>query len=300
MSGQVQLSRRFGLASLLLVACTPNPSGFGIDDSSTSTSTSTGSATTSGSTGSSGGVTSVGSSTGGTGGESTTGVSVDSTGDDTTTTGGPQTLPCDRAERGLMACYDFAGIDGGTLEDRTSQDNDGAVTDVDVVPGPFGEAAMFGPDARIEIPDSESLDISEALTFGAWIRPDALPELGRMGILDNDGQYSMFIYASDEYRCAAAGADFRAGPVVLREWTHVACVHDDVRGEVRLYVNGMELDSQATMGDVNTNNPEPISIGDDSPSFAETFIGAIGGVRVWSAVRSPAQLCEAAGDLCDA
>lgn len=198
-----------------------------------------------------------------------------------------------------MACYDFAGLEDGMLEDHTGQDNHGTVAGVGVVPGPFGEAAMFGRGARIEILDSESLDISGALAYEAWIRADALPEFGRMGILDNDGQYSVFIYASDEYRCAAAGADFYAGPVVLGEWTHVACVHDDVDDRVRLYVNGVELDSQATLGDVNTNNGEPLSIGDDSPSFAETFIGAIGGVRVWSTVRSAEQLCEAAGELCD-
>lgn len=158
---------------------------------------------------------------------------------------------------------------------------------------------MFGPGARIEVPDSESLDISASLAFEAWIRVEDLPEAGRMGIIDNDGQYSLFIYDFDQYRCAAGGANLLVGPVIRGEWSHVACVHDAAANRLHLYVNGVERDSAGTLGELTTDSTNPIAIGDDSPSFVETFIGAIGGVRVWSTVRSAEQLCEAAGDLCD-
>ena len=43
---------------------------------------------------------------------------------------------------------------------------------------------------------------------------------------------------------------------------------------------------------------DPLAIGDDSPSFDEPLDGAIGGVRLWSTVRSADELCEGAGELC--
>jgi hypothetical protein len=209
-------------------------------------------------------------------------------------TGDVPMLPCE-GQVELAACYDFVGVGDGMLWDRSGNGNDAAAVGVGVVPGPFGDAATFDDGSEIAVPDSASLDIAGPLTFEAWIHVDALPT-GRMGVLDDESQYSLIVYDTDEYRCDMAPGTLYVGPVVLGEWTHVACVYDGAA--VRAYVNGSEIGMVAASGPVATRDGEPMSIGDTSPEFDEPFDGAIGGVRVWSRALDASELCEAAGAAC--
>jgi Concanavalin A-like lectin/glucanases superfamily len=295
------MRHRVALLVLALGGCTPDTSGLGGSPgdeagstaaSHGSSDTSTGSdptlATGSGSETSSGASVDGGSTTGSTGstdeGTSTEG-----------TTGEPSVKWC-TPEPALAACYDFAGVGRGMLWDSSGNDNHAAAVGVGVVPGPLGEAATFDDGSEIAVPDSASLDIPDLLTLEAWVRVDGLPRSGRMGIIDNEGQYSLMIYASDEYRCDIDGAGLYAGPVVQGEWSHVACVFDGAA--MRAYVNGTQIGMLAATGPLLTANGYPMSIGDTSPELDEPLRGAVGGVRVWSRALEPAELCEAAGDAC--
>lgn len=236
--------------------------------------------------------------TGSTGGTSSTGTTTadgTATGEGSTT--GDPPAPLCPAQAALAACYDFAGLRGGTLLDQSGNGNDGTASAVGVVMGPFGTAATFDARSEIAVPDSASLDLTGEHTLEAWIRVDALPPPGdRYGVLDKEGQYSLFVYDSDDYRCDSAAGTLYAGPVVLGSWTHVACVYDGT--SLRLYVDGMEWGSTDAGGALNTTNTDPMAIGDTSPEFDDPLAGAIGGVRVWSTALAPAALCEAAGPAC--
>lgn len=211
------------------------------------------------------------------------------------TTGDPLVLPC-AGQAELAACYDFGGVGRGMLLDGSGNDNHGTATGVGVVPGPFGEAATLDAGSEIAVPDSPSLDIPGPFTVEAWILVDAVPAEGRAGVVDREGQYSLIIYATDEYRCDIFGASLYVGPVVVGEWSHVACVFDGAA--LRAYVNGTEAGMVGATGPLLTDNVDPMSIGDTSPEFGEPLPGAVGGVRVWSRALEPAELCEAAGPAC--
>lgn len=210
-------------------------------------------------------------------------------------TGDVPVLQCE-GQADLQACYDFVGVGSGMLWDRSGNGNDAVAAGVGVVPGPFGDAATFDTDSEIAVPDSASLDIPGPITIEAWIRVDALPHAARVGVLDNEGQYDLTIYPSDEYRCNTAPGQLFAGPVVVGEWSHVACVYDGFA--LRAYVNGVEIGSTGASGPLLTADTEPMSIGDTSPTFDEPFDGAIGGIRVWSRALGSGELCEAAEPLC--
>lgn len=229
------------------------------------------------------------SSTSGSSSSSSEGSSSDST------SGDPPALVC-AGQDALAACYDFAGVGRGMLLDGSGNGNDAAAVGVGVVPGPFGEAATFDAESEIAVPDSPSLDIAGLFTVEAWILVDAVPSDGRVGVVDNEGQYSLMIYAGDQYRCDISGASLYVGPVVVGEWSHVACVFDGAA--LRAYVNGTEVGMLAATGPLLTENGDPMAIGDTSPDFAEPLSGAVGGVRVWSRALEPTELCEAAGDAC--
>lgn len=228
-----------------------------------------------------------------TGGSASTGSSSESAGDSST---GEVPLMWCGGQSELAACYDFTAVGRGTLLDLTGNGNDAAAVGVGVVPGPFGEAATFNEGSEIAVPDSPSLDIDASLTIEAWIRVDGLAADSRMGVLDNEGQYSLIILPSDVYRCNLGGLDVQVGPVVLSEWTHTACVFDGTN--LRAYVNGSEEGMAGGGEPLATTNTEPMSIGDTSPAFDEPLRGAIGGVRVWTRALLPEEVCEAAGEAC--
>lgn len=277
----------------VLGACNLDASGLG-DGSSAVGTTSGGSGETGVATEASAGSAASGAASGDTSGS--TGGTTGSTGSTTTAadgtssgsdTGDVPMLACE-GQRDLAACYDFAGVGDGLLLDRSGNGNDAPAVGVGVVPGPFGDAATFDGGSEIAVPDSASLDIAGSLTLEAWILVDALPTSGRFGVLDDEGQYSLIIYDTDQYRCDLAPGTLLAGPVVLGEWTHVACVYDGAT--LRMVVNGDEIGTIAASGPVATNDGNPTAIGDTSPGFDEPLDGAIGGVRVWSRALDPAEL----------
>lgn len=227
----------------------------------------------------------------------TAGSTTDATADsDASGSTGGEGEPLCVPQAGLEACYDFLGVGGGTLLDLSGNGNDAPAVGIGVVPGPFGDAATFGADAQIAVADSPSLDVDTVITTEAWILLDSLPSGTRMGVIDNDGQYAMTIQATDQYRCSGAGMSLLHGPVALGRWTHMACVYDGAA--MRLFLDGTEAATLPNTGPLNTGNTEPMSVGDTSPAFSQPLEGALGGLRIWSVVRTPEQLCEAAGESC--
>lgn len=293
--------RIVALLGVVLGGCNLDASGQGDDGTSEGSSTTPGASESEGTDPSAGSGTSSGGAIDGSG---TTGDSVSSTGAGTTdgmssdegsSTGEPPAVLCpDRAE--LAACWDFADVGGGMLWDASGNDNHGTATGVSVVPGPFGEAAAFDDDSEVSVPDSASLDIAGDLTIEAWLEIEALPEGGRVGILDKDGQYSLMLYADQGYRCHILEVEAFAPAPGPGAWTHVACVYDGAA--LRIYVDGTEENELPASGAIPTDSLEPMSIGDTSPTFNEPLDGAIGGVRVWSRALDSAELCEAAGPAC--
>jgi hypothetical protein len=208
-------------------------------------------------------------------------------------TGEDEIAWCDVVDLDLVGCYDFQEIAQGALSDGSAHGNDGTIEGVAVVAGPFGQAIAFGEHSRVAVPDSPSLDLTDAMTLELWMRVDELPTSSRMGVLDNDGQYSIFLYAGEGLRCSGSGHSLFLEPVPTNTWIHVACVAGN--GVHRMYVDAKLVAETAFSGPMNTGNTNPLAIGDDSPGFDQPLAGAIGGVRIWSRPLDEAELCAAAG-----
>lgn len=209
-------------------------------------------------------------------------------------TGEPVVPWCDVNASELAACYDFADLDTGVLVDGSATGNDGTVAGITMDTGPLGDAAVFSADSQISVPADAATDFGAAATLELFVRVDALPGGSRAGILDRDGQWSIFVMNDGNLRCGASSFAYSSA-FELGEWMHVGCVF--TQDDVDLYVNG-ELVAEAGGGAIATGDGDPLAIGDNSPSFDEPLDGAIGGVRLWSTVRSAEELCEGAGELC--
>lgn len=196
---------------------------------------------------------------------------------------------CDAADSSLVACYELEGNgDDGSANMLHAQ-----VASVEFAPGHRGMAMQFGPASAADVADSAALDVT-AITLEAWINPRQLPSTGqRMGILDANGQYGLFLHESGELRCSASAASQVLANIAVDTWTHVACTYEPPM--VRIYVNGVGFPS-VTNGGALSMGVNGLSIAaDNPPGSGSRLIGLIDDVRLWSRARSSDEICVDAG-----
>ncbi len=219
-----------------------------------------------------------------------------SQGSSSESTGEPPRSPwCDDGRDDLVACYAFVDLASGVLVDDAAPGIDGSVSDVGIEDGPVGEAAVFSADSEVSVPASSATDLPDAITIELFLRVDDIPGGGRVGVVDRDGQWSIFLFADGRLRCGASVFTHADVPN-LGEWMHLGCVVGD--GWTRLYVDGALASEVEFGGGIATGSGNPLAIGDNSPGFDEPLAGAISGLRIWSTTRTGDELCDGAGELC--
>lgn len=205
--------------------------------------------------------------------------------------GGPGSVLCDESDPDLRACYDFADVGGGMLADLSMYENDGTVTMAPATGGPFGGAVQLGDDAEISVPDSPSLDMPGPATWEVWVNLDDLPDNGRVGVLDRDGQYSIFIYPRYGMRCNGGTVNaFLAVPTGA--WVHLACVYED--GTITAWVDGVASEGVSGGQPLVTDPSTVMALGDSSPGFTEPMDGRVAAARIWSIALTDAEIIDAA------
>ena len=193
----------------------------------------------------------------------------------------------------LAACYRFEDAAHPTqIRDDSSYGNDATGVSVLFAPGISGNAAAVGTATSIRAPDSASLDATTALTLELWVRPESLPAAaGRYGLVDDDGQYGLFIGSGGDLRCAV-NATTLASPmneITVAAWSHVACTYDGAN--LRLYHNGKSVASAAEIGNVSQGSANGLAIAGNSPT-GDPLLGLIDDLRIWLIVRTPKEICD--------
>jgi hypothetical protein len=158
--------------------------------------------------------------------------------------------------------------------------------------GQDGLALSSGSATSVRVGPSSQPDV-QRYTIEAWIKPRTLPGQGsRAGVLDNEGQFSIFIYPNGTLRCSGVGDVFATGAVSAGSWTHLACVNDGAN--LTAYVNGVARAATRT-GAVDSSGQQTILVGQNNVSPGspnpDPFDGLIDNVRVWRRALSPSELC---------
>jgi len=149
---------------------------------------------------------------------------------------------------GLAAYYPF----NGNADDESGNGNNGTVYGATLANDRFGigiSAYYFDGDDYIEIQDSPSLDILDAITISSWIKTTDT----KGGIISkwdgghccNDVQsYYQFIYP-DGQAAGSVNADNQADNTVWGDikvnndvWNHIVYSADNNTRKIRIYVNG--------------------------------------------------------------
>ena len=164
--------------------------------------------------------------------------------------------------------------------------------------GKYGGAMSFdsSKEARLSIPASEDLDLTEEFTLEAWVHPESAAEEYSM-IFGKENSvsphFAYVVYAHTPYDAPEVFFDESAkdhlggagGTPPLHTWTHIALTDDGAHS--RLYVDGKLVDTGEAV-------PIPSTDGDlvigGNKAFSSFFDGKIDEVRVYNRVLDETEL----------
>ena len=175
-------------------------------------------------------------------------------------------------------------------------------------PGRDGGAALYfdGSTSYVEIGDTSRLEMREAVTIAAWIRPTGPGVSPEGGIIVNkEGSYEVARFPDGTIRWAIATTVTNTWAwidtevvVPLDEWHHVAVSYDGDR--VRTYLNGVErsvIELGASISDVDPALNSLRIGGRELPGFLQAFQGAISDVRLYNRALSAYEVAGMVGPV---
>jgi len=165
---------------------------------------------------------------------------------------------------GLVAAYSFDEGSGTSAADSSGNGNKGTLVNGATwsTSAKFGAAASFdGSDDRIDVGDSNSLDLTSGMTLEAWVRPTANSGYRTVVLKEIPGELAYSLYAADSDHgtrpsgwVRIAGTSRYAdgtGSVPLNTYSHVAVTYNG--SALVFYVNGVQTRSTAVTGSIMTS-----------------------------------------------
>jgi hypothetical protein len=191
--------------------------------------------------------------------------------------------------RSLSASEVLELYNKGFTEDNSNYGNNGTILSTTNTTGKYSGGLSFdGIDDYINISDDNSLDISSAITLGAWIKFNSFTNSwGRIvakddndnapeyGIIDGDSNYVRATMHN------AGGTEIAANTASLSTdtWYYIAFTYDTTNGLV-LYTDGVAGNTAAANGNIRTSS-ESLLIG-SAGDGANLFNGTMDEIRIWN------------------
>lgn len=206
-------------------------------------------------------------------------------------------LPISAQDRHTVGLYTFESISGNVLEDISGTENDGEVTGAELGSGRFQKCLVFGGDLAgdfVEIPDNETIDLTDGLTVEMWLYLNADSSAGGQGV--TKGATYKVGPRSDlqaELRIATTQVAWGSALILsetnlpLHRWIHIAGTYDANSGEGKLYIDGV-IDSEVDIGGGNiVPNDNPLWLGWGGTPFLD---GRLDEVRISNIARSQSEI----------
>jgi uncharacterized repeat protein (TIGR03803 family) len=204
----------------------------------------------------------------------------------------------------LVAAYGFEEALAGEVSDGSLHGNDGHFDAVNgpqrVERGRFGRAMRFdGMDDWITVADSDSLDLGQAFTLMAWVKPEDSTGWRTVVLKEQPEGLAYGLYANDATtpQCRPGGyvnvwgfdrsavANSCAAP---NEWVHIATTVQS--GTIRIYVNGTLERTSPSQGNVAISEGA-LRIGGNS-FWGEYLKGTIDEIRVYNRSLAAAEITD--------
>jgi hypothetical protein len=197
---------------------------------------------------------------------------------------------------GLVAAWGFDESSGTSALDSSGLGNGGTLSGPTRTVGRFGGGLQFdGLNDWVTVGDANSLDLTNAMTLEAWVRPSALGTVWRTVVLkEQTGHLAYALYAGTDTGSRPSGHVYTSGDrallgpsaLPLNTWSHLAMTWDGLL--IRMYVNGAQVSSSALTGTARTST-SPLRIGGNAV-WPEWFNGLIDEVRVYNRALTAAEV----------
>jgi len=146
---------------------------------------------------------------------------------------------------------------------------------------------LDGSQAGFTIPHAASIDLTNDFTVEGWIRPDGNSGFARL--YNKDGSFALGISSNQNqitFTRHGIGDYSSAYTFVSGQWYHIACTYSS--STVNFFVNGTPVGT--TVAPLVNASTQAAHIGSDAGGNFNQFKGNIDNVRLWSSVRTPAQI----------
>ncbi|MGE0028957.1 MAG: LamG domain-containing protein [Thermoleophilia bacterium] len=189
-----------------------------------------------------------------------------------------------------VAAFGFDEVSGVRVLDGSASGLIGS-TNATRSPGRYGRGLSFdGRRQAVVVPDAPELDLTDALTLEAWVRPSS-PRGWRAAISKEGRASPVYSLVAGDQKGRAVGQSSGGGQVrssaslSAGRWSHLATTSD---GRVmKLYVNGFLVGRAATVP--ATTSAGPLRIG-GSATWGRAFRGRIDEVRVYDRTLDQAEI----------
>ena len=196
---------------------------------------------------------------------------------------------------GLVAAYGFNEGSGATVADGSGNGNTGTLSGATwTTSGKYGNGLVFNGGSLVKVPDSRSLDLTNAMTVEAWVYPTIKASGWSTAIMkEQSGEFCYVLYAGSPANQPNAyvyinGEQGFAGPsgLAVNAWSHLTATYDGTT--LRLYVNGVLASTTAVSGAMAASSGV-LRLGGNSV-WGEWFSGLIDEVRVYNRALSQSEI----------
>lgn len=218
------------------------------------------------------------------------------------------------ANPSLAAYFTMDNAEGTNLRDFSGNSSDGTLINMTNANW-ITSTALYdlrqsldfdGVDDYVSLGTSGNLQLTNAVTVEAWVYPRSLSQWGAIfGNLQNNGTnesgFGMVLDGDTEeivwWLQTVGGtpnddANYPRFTPTVDTWQHIACTYNG--SEMKLYVDGVLIDSKARNGEIDWSNlPIEARIGsyiDDDEKYY--FDGQIDDIRIWSRALTASQITE--------
>jgi hypothetical protein len=217
---------------------------------------------------------------------------------------------------GLLACWPMGltaptfgrlvgywPFDGDFLDTSGFQNNGSIIgSGVGFSSGLFGSALSLNGNGWINVPHSNSLNLSTAMTLAAWINPTHIPDDNSgvifKGQIDySHGPYDLgFEFPSTPSLFGSINNEtvFAEGQNTISygSWQHIAATFDGL--VLRVFKDGVQISSKQFSGTIS-QEVSPLSIGNRYQPISgvfgrNTFAGAIDEIRIYDTALNPSDI----------
>ncbi len=184
--------------------------------------------------------------------------------------------------------WDFDESSGNATDISGNNNNgvftNGATRSSDTPYSRGSSVSLNGSSQYVTTPDSNSLNITGALTLAAWIKPTAVggdyKTIVSKRQSSNPTSYQMYLGNNDGVLSYYNGTQYRSGFTPRTNvWTHVAVTLNG--GKLTMYADGKEVYS-VTGVPAPVSTTGALSVGVPGSFYAEFFQGYIDDVRVYT------------------